>query len=285
MSKFIDSQKILLNILTFLGFFSFDFCNYKRTNRRWIYCYLFNLVVNIHFVFVTLHYLKTYVAFLHDESNVTQIIHFIESITNLVTKIIIVLSSLFRYDRQIDILKSLEWIEGKIYGLKFEDLTKFFEHLRLKSKIFIICSAIFHIILQIMYTQILMKDEPLLHKITSVTYIFFSFHFTMVSFFIYFQLLTIKKFCEILRKNLAYFVMQSSFHEKKIDEIYEIIFNIKDLFISWNYFNGLILFGCFVFIFGVLSAELYFSFVTFFFSSLAVLEPIYHFYNFCNLIW
>lgn len=285
MTIFIESQKILLKILTFLGFFSFDFCNYKRTNRRWIYCYLFNLVVNIHFVFVTMHYLKTYVEFLHDDSSVTQVIHFIESTTNLVTKFIIVMSSLFRYDRQIDLLKSLEWIEGKIYGLKFENLTIFFESLRLKLKVFIIFSAIFHIILQILYTQILMADEPLLHKLTSITYIFFSFHFTMVSFFIYFQLLTLKKFCEISRKNLAYFVMQSSFYENKIDEIYEIIFHIKDFFISWNYFNGLIIFGCFVFVFGVLSAELYFSFVTFFFSNLADLQPIYHLYNFCNLIW
>lgn len=148
MSKFIEAQRNLLIILSSFGIFSFDLHTYKRTYRKWIYCYLFNLMLHSEFMYVTLNYISTFTEFLHDYTTTTKTVHIVEFSGNLITKITIAISTLFRSGGQIELLQKLEKIENQIEKLKVSsNLNEFFESLRLKSNVILITSIIFHAIM------------------------------------------------------------------------------------------------------------------------------------------
>lgn len=285
MSKLLKSQKYLLKILSIFGFFAFNCQTFEKTYRRWIYCYLFNLATNLEFVYVTFYYILTYNDFLHDGSRVTRVVHTVELVTNLIITFIIVTATLFRNDELIKFLKALEMIESQVERLNIYSHTKFYERLKLGTNVVIIISLIFHIIMQLIYVNLLMANESLIHKLTSLCYLFFSFYFFIVSLFVFVQLKTLEKFSKTIKENLSYCFMHSSFYEREIDIIYKIFFDIQDLMESWNYCNGFLVFGGYVYIFGVLSSELYFVCVSAVFTDLVRTNFVYYIYNACNLMY
>lgn len=285
MSKFLKSQTILLKILSLFGFFAFNCQTYERTYSRWIYCYLFNVAANIVLIYMSFYYIQTSTAFLHDGS-ITKLIHIVEFVINLITTFIIVMSTLIRYDGLIKFLKALEMIELQVQRMRISsDLKKFYERLKFKTNVAIIFSITFNLTIQIIYVNILMANEPFMHKLTCVCYDLFSFHFSTVSLFIFVQLKTLEKFCKVIKENLKRCMMHSCFCEKEIGEIYKIIFDVQDLMDSWNYFNGFIVFAGYIYIFGSLTSELYFTCVSAIFTNLIHTDAIYYIYNACNLIW
>lgn len=124
-----------------------------------------------------------------------------------------------------------------------------------------------------------------MHKLASLCYIFFSFLFFSVSTFILFQLITLRHFCKVIKINLENLLIHSHFYEKEIRLIYKIIFNINDAIVSWNYFNGFLVFGGYIFVFSITSSEFYYLCVSAIFTNLLDSDGIFYVYNACNIVW
>lgn len=286
MTTFLDTQKILLKFLLFFGFFTYDPLTLKVSTYRKIYCLIFDFLSFVQFSLVTLSYSNTFNEFLQVNSEVTHTIIIVEILTNLVTKLIIVICSYIRDEIQIEYLKAFYELEIKVQTLKIKfDFEAFYKSLALKCKIFTISCFTFYIILQITYTEILMTSESFIHRLTTLCYIIFSIHFSMLSFFIYFQLLALEKFGELIHLNLKFFTSHSTFYKNEIKEIYEMIFDIQDLIKLWSVANGPLAMGLFIFLFGVTSSEVFFVLVTAVYSNLIMKQKIYILYDIFNIIW
>ncbi|KAL7027851.1 hypothetical protein ACKWTF_005618 [Chironomus riparius] len=285
---FLSSQWLLLKILDICGFFTFNVEKLSSTRKKLFYNILMSVGGTIGAFTVAILYSQSSDEFLNDYSTVTSTIHNSEMSTNIINHLIIVFVTLFRIKELKEFFRKFKVLEGKIFRLKFSEMELEKYYIKNRSNIVYIVSiyTIYFGSLLLIYDTVLTIDESLSHVLLSTMYMFFACYFTTISLFLFYQVEALCTFLSIVNKNLKCLVTSSSFFtEHRISELFIIIFEIQDLINLWSKSFGLTAFGFFVFTFGVLSAEIYFSFATFYFSNIWQASDIYYLYNFCDIIW
>lgn len=290
MTDLLESQSILITFLKYSGFFPFQIGTdeWKTSQINLIACCLINTVAITIFLLSSFAYASSSNSFLYDESSVTLMIHILEVCCNTYNRAVFFFYTLRYYGQQKSFLQLLVQIESKVSALKLSgtQLANFYAISSWRIKTWCMINVIFFTIVQILYGTVLMENEPFHHLIQSFLYIIFSFHFVILMTFIAYQVLVLRKCFQLINCNLTRFISHSSvYYEKEIFDIFAIIYDFHDAIDLFNNFYGRIVFANFVFIFGVTSSEIYFSFVSGIFTNLTEEDGKFFIYNIVNISW
>lgn len=287
--SFISSQSLLLSILDQCGFFTFDIESSIRTKRRIIFSVFVYISSFLCSITSSYFYSQTSEEFIRDESNVTRTIHDAEISTNLISQILIIYAILIRIKPQQRFFELFRCIENRVAALNFSgvELENFYTKIKIRSKLWIGVYMMFYSILLYIYVFMLTKNESLSHQFLCAMYMIFTCYFTTIAVLLYYQVTSLVKFLYIINKNLRFFISTSSsfYYERQISELFKLIFDFQSIISLWSSSFGLTAFALFVFIFGILSTETYFTFAIFQFSNKWESDSIYYLYAVCNLIW
>ena len=269
--NFIATQKNLIFFLNFFGLFSFNFTKdgiSKFHNYRVILmCIIKNLFNQILFLYVHFNFTQNVRGFLQDETEVTKMALLLQAAIREFCSLVIFYSSLASHASQIKFFEHLIAIEMKVNLLKFSTLSaKMFNH-KMKIKCFISCSTMIglYISFLILFSIVLPDEAYFSYFFTTLTYIVVIIHAIFIVIFMENILTSMGFYFEEINKNLQNFIVASgnglfSFHEIEIRDLIQLHNELVQVIELFNDAFGLIFVGIFVFTFGMLAFELYFSY-------------------------
>lgn len=284
--NFFDSQLWTVRILDIFGFFSFNVRTSNTNIRKFFYstCVSFCEVLVILVTFYC--FSATSTDFVNDHSKVTRTVNDVELSTMFFCFLLWIYVILFKTNDQKELFRNFQKLELEVEKLGFFEDT--IERINLKlgyyNKLWISISAVLYFIEMLIYVFILTVDNPFSHKMVNSMDLSIEFYFTSLTLLLTCQILAVANFIKIINENLKFFVSHSAFYETEISKLLKMIHEIQYLISLWSKCFGLIVFGLFVFIFGVFSSELYLALAIFQFSS-EIATGRYLLYTALNVTW
>ena len=274
--NFIATQKLLISILNFFGFFSFKFTKDGISNYH-IYRVIFifivtNLFYQILSLYVQFNFAQTVQGYLQDDTAVTKMVMILQGSVREFCAIVIFYSSLTSRGTQIKFFEQLIAIEMKVNLLKSSALNVKVFNQKMRSKCLVYCLTTIglYIMMLILTINLIPNEGYSSYLYISISFILVTIYAALIAIFMDNILTSMGFYFEEINKNIQKFAEPGSvlfrFHEFEIRDLFQLHNELIQVIELFNDAFGMIFVGIFVFTFGMLSCELYFSYTTFAYS-------------------
>lgn len=271
--NFIVTQKPLIFILSFLGFFSFKFTKDGISNyhifRVILICIITNLTNQILSLYVQINFAQNVQGYLQDETEVTKMVILLQGAVREFCSLVIFYSSLASRGSQIKFFEHLIAIETKVNLLKFSTSSAKVFKQKMRSKCFIHCITTIglHTMILILSSNLLPDEGYFSYFYINISFICVVIYANLIAIFMENILFSMEFYIEEINKNIQNFAAPGSdlfkFDEIEIRDLFQLHNELVQVIELFNDAFGIIFLGIFVFTFGMLSFELYFSYTIF----------------------
>ena len=273
--NFIEAQKILVKILNNFGFFAFKVKNCGKAvgseKFQVFYSIFINTLNQIIFIGTHIKFVLEVKNYLSDDNQATRLVTILEGIAVEVSSLIIFFGVFWCRKSQKNFLTYLLEMEKRIESFDLENVN---QSLMKRSKIEAVSQILLHVALVGMFTFLAPSDQFTLFVIESFNFITFSLYLILITQFVNNTVKTLGNLFDEVEKKIEFCVTFCPFHfgDKNLLNLLKIHENLTESIEIFNESFGVIVFGVFVYISGIISAELYYGFALIFGNSNAVLN-------------
>ena len=267
--NFLEAQRPLLVILKLFGFFTYSI-NSEAVPKmfHFIHCVIVNIFCHGAFIGIHFYFVMTVGNYIGDDNDATQFVTKLEGYTIGFSFLIIFYSVFFETSSQIEFIENLLIIESEIVALKF---TRINNANQLRRKILLkIFSFSFFYAFMFFYSCIVVPRQHFLLLILEIFYYcFFLIYQLFIVTFLHNIVSTMERMLDELSWNLKHCIplCPFPFHKDQVNKILKLHDRILEAIPLFNKSFGVIVFGNYMFIMGLVTFEMYFGFSAFFKST------------------
>lgn len=265
--NFLEAQSCLLVFLMKrLGFFSYainsDGAFVERRRSNWIYSIAFNLCSHFAFIGIHLLFIRQIDDFLGDNNRITVLVTMLEGGTIELSWFIIVYSIFLRRDSQISFIRRLVELEREVEGMKFSNQCyEYNKSLRINSLRFITVQVIFHVGFLCFYAAIIPSKVFIVFLSETFLYVIYAITLIFITHFLDNLVRTLGNLFVEINRNLDYCIQTNPmhFHNADLLKIFSVHDRVVQSIAMFNKSFGVLVLAVFMFVFGIITFELYFA--------------------------
>lgn len=261
--NFIQSQCPIVKILNVFGFFAYKPGSKASSSRcRHIYCIIFNTIWLSQYFFASVLVARSYSDLLHDGSQVTYLIQILEVACNGFNSFTILYSIIFTQNSQMEASDLIMSIENELKFLPFtsERLLNFNRFLRKRCFVIAISCLCYSCAMEFIYGYAFYEQNSALLVFQIINCLLYTSYFAIILSFVLHHLMKIRHLFFVINVNLKSFMMQVDLNTNDIQRVLRIHDKLCESIEIFGEAFGIILFGAFVYTFGLSSCEFYFAF-------------------------
>lgn len=266
--NFIEAQSCLLVFLKRLGFFSYAINSggafVERRRSNWIYSIAFNLCSHFAFIGIHLLFVRQIDNFLGDNNRITELVTMLEGGTIELSWFIIVYSIFLHRDSQISFIRRIVELEREVEGMKFSSQCyEYNKSLRRNSLRFITVQVVFHVGFLCYYAAIIPSKMFIVFFSETFLYVIYDITLIFITHFLDNLVRTLGNLFVEINRNLEYCIQTNPmhFHNRDLIKIFSVHDRVVQSIAMFNQSFGVLVLAVFMFVFGIITFELYFAIV------------------------